>query len=100
MDRRKIFQWILVLGDPDRVNIPCLMYGTRLCQTDHRNEKDTSTEHIRYRSITCYNIECMYKCMHYKDICSSSSLNRYLSISLTHKRLTGICSAASIYIAV
>ena len=25
-------KWELVLGAPDRVNIPCLMHDTRLCQ--------------------------------------------------------------------
>ena len=26
--------WEVVLGDPDRVNIPCLMHDTRLCRLD------------------------------------------------------------------
>ena len=26
--------WEVVLGAPDRVNIPCLMHDTRLCQLD------------------------------------------------------------------
>ena len=32
----------VVLGAPDRVNIPCPMHDTRLCQLD---AKMTSTEH-------------------------------------------------------
>ena len=27
-------KWEVVLGAPDRVNIPCLMYDTRLCTID------------------------------------------------------------------
>ena len=36
MDRCKISKWEVVLGAPDRVNIPCLMHDTRarLCQLD------------------------------------------------------------------
>ena len=34
MDRFKIFKLEVVLGVPDRVNIPCLMHDTRLCQLD------------------------------------------------------------------
>ena len=29
-----IIQWEVVLGAPDRVNIPCLKHDTRLCQID------------------------------------------------------------------
>ena len=32
MDRCKIYKWEVVLGAPDRVNTPCLMHDTRLCQ--------------------------------------------------------------------
>ena len=32
MDRCKISKWAVVLGTPDRVNIPCLMHGICLCQ--------------------------------------------------------------------
>ena len=31
MDRSKISEWEVVLGAPDRVNIPCLMHDTSLC---------------------------------------------------------------------
>ena len=34
MDRFKLSKWEVVLGTPDRVNTPCLMYDTRLCQLD------------------------------------------------------------------
>ena len=34
MDRYKISKWEVVLGAPDIVNIPCLMYDTHLCQLD------------------------------------------------------------------
>ena len=34
MDRCKIPEWEVVLGAPERVNIHCLMHGTRLCQLD------------------------------------------------------------------
>ena len=34
MDRCKISKWEVVLGAPDRVNIPCTMHDTRLCQSD------------------------------------------------------------------
>ena len=32
MDRCKLSKWEVVLGAPDRVNIPCLVHDTRLCQ--------------------------------------------------------------------
>ena len=31
-DRCRISKWEVVLGAQDRVNIPCLMHDTRLCQ--------------------------------------------------------------------
>ena len=34
IDRCKISKWELVVGAPDRVNIPCLMHDTCLCQLD------------------------------------------------------------------
>ena len=34
MDRFKLAKWEVVLGAPDRVNIPCLMHDTRLSQID------------------------------------------------------------------
>ena len=34
MDRCKISEWEVVLGAPDRINIPCLMHDTRLCRVD------------------------------------------------------------------
>ena len=34
MDRFKISKWEVVLGAPDKVNIPCLMHDTRLCHKD------------------------------------------------------------------
>ena len=34
MDRLKLSKWEVVLGAPDRVNIPCLFHDTRLCQLD------------------------------------------------------------------
>ena len=34
MDRFESSKWEVVLGAPDRVNIPCLMHDTRLCQID------------------------------------------------------------------
>ena len=34
MDRCKVFKWEVVPGDPYRVNIPCVMHDTRLCQID------------------------------------------------------------------
>ena len=50
MDRCKISKWEVALGAPDRVNIPCLMHDTRLCQLDvkmrinqHGTKKDTNT---------------------------------------------------------
>ena len=33
-DRCKYPEWEVALRSPDRVNIPCLMYETCLCQTD------------------------------------------------------------------
>ena len=32
--RMLISKWEVALGAPDRENIPCLMYGTHLCQKD------------------------------------------------------------------
>ena len=32
--RPKVYIWEVVLDAPDRVNIPCLMHDTRLCQLD------------------------------------------------------------------
>ena len=32
----------MVLGAPDRVNIPCLMHDTRLCQFDVKKTRDVS----------------------------------------------------------
>ena len=34
MGRCKIFEWEVVLGASDRVNIPCLMHDTCFCQID------------------------------------------------------------------
>ena len=34
MDRFNSSKWEVVLGVQDRVNIPCLMHDTRLCQLD------------------------------------------------------------------
>ena len=34
MDKMLISKWEVVLGAPERVNIPCLMHDTRLCQYD------------------------------------------------------------------
>ena len=36
MGRCKIYEWEMVLGAPDRVNIPCLMHDTHLCQIDFK----------------------------------------------------------------
>ena len=33
-------KWEVVLGAPDRVNIPCLMHDTRLCQFDVKMTND------------------------------------------------------------
>ena len=35
-----ISKWEVVLGAPDRVNIPCLMHDTRLCQLDVKMTND------------------------------------------------------------
>ena len=32
----KLSKWEVVLGAPDRVNIPCLVHDNRLCQLDVR----------------------------------------------------------------
>ena len=42
MDRCKISKWEVVLGAPDRVNIPRLMHDTRLCQM---NDTMTNNKH-------------------------------------------------------
>ena len=34
MDRYKICEWEVVLGVPDRVDTPCIIHYTRLCQLD------------------------------------------------------------------
>ena len=34
MDKMKLSKWEVVQGAPDRVNIPCLMHDTHLCQID------------------------------------------------------------------
>ena len=34
MNKCKIFESELALGDPDRVSIPCLIHDTRLCKID------------------------------------------------------------------
>ena len=34
MVRCIIYKWGVVLGAPDRVNIPCLVHNTHLCQCD------------------------------------------------------------------
>ena len=39
MDIFKISKWEVVLGDPDRVNLPCLIHDTCLCQLDVKNDK-------------------------------------------------------------
>ena len=36
----KCSKYEVVLGAPDRVNIPCLMHNTRLCQTDVKMTND------------------------------------------------------------
>ena len=46
--------WEVVLGAPDRVNIPCLMHDTRLCQLDvkmtnnyHGTKKYSNTKPVK-----------------------------------------------------
>ena len=53
MDKCKISKWEVHLGAPDRVNIPCLILDTRLCQLDvtmtiyhHGTKKDINTKLI------------------------------------------------------
>ena len=40
MDRFKMSKWEVVPGAPDRVNIPCLMHDTCLCQLDVKMTND------------------------------------------------------------
>ena len=40
MDRLKVSKLEVALGAPDRVNIPCLMYDTRFCQSDVKMTND------------------------------------------------------------
>ena len=49
--RCKYLKWEVVLAAPDRVNIPCPMHDTRLCQIDvkmtnklHGTKKDINTK--------------------------------------------------------
>ena len=42
----KNLKWEVVLRPPDKVNIPCLMHDTRLCQIDVWNKTDVNTKHI------------------------------------------------------
>ena len=43
MDRCIISNWEVALGAPDRVNIPCLMHDTRLCQLDVKMTNNSHT---------------------------------------------------------
>ena len=40
MNKMLISKWEVVLGVRDRVNIPCLMHDTRLCQYDVKMTND------------------------------------------------------------
>ena len=40
MDRCKISKWEVLPCAPDKVNIPCLMHGTHLCQLDDKMTND------------------------------------------------------------
>ena len=54
MDKMKLSKWVMVLGAPGGINIPCLMQDTRLCpkMTDisHGTQK-------RFRYKTCHYVE-------------------------------------------
>ena len=41
----KNLKWEVVLRPPDKVNIPCLVHDTRLCQIDVWNKTDVNTKH-------------------------------------------------------
>ena len=55
MDRFKLSKWKVVLGAQDRVNIPCFMHDTRICQSDFK--MTTSTEPTRHKYKTCQDIK-------------------------------------------
>ena len=49
----------VVLGAPDRVNIPCLMYDTRLCQLDVKMTNNYhGTKIFKYK--TCQDVKNRY----------------------------------------
>ena len=57
MDRCKISKWEVVLGAPDRVNIPCLIHDIRLCQIDVKmtnNQHGTKIKRCKYK--TCHDV--------------------------------------------
>ena len=46
----------MVLGAPDRVNIPCPMHDTRLCQTDVKIYKSMEPKRCKYKTINTSNL--------------------------------------------
>ena len=71
----------MVLGDPDRVTIPCLRHDTRICQL---YDQMTSTEHIRYK----YKIK--EKLLSHDDV----SLNLLQYVSDFRTKLSNACEMA------
>ena len=57
MDRCKISEWKVVLGAPDRVNIPCLVHDTCLCQLDDKMTNISTEPKIFFKYKTCYGVK-------------------------------------------
>ena len=44
-------------GAPDRVNIPCIMHDTRLCQIDYKMKNNLHGTKMIYRYTTYYDVK-------------------------------------------
>ena len=53
-------KWGVVLGAPDRVNIPCLMHDTRLCQFDVKSKGSTFTFSVFVFLLKAKNFNVMF----------------------------------------
>ena len=59
MDRCKISQWEVVLGAPDRVNIPCLIHDTRLCQYEVKMTHNSPLNNVNTKPVMTVNNACL-----------------------------------------
>ena len=54
MENMLLSRWEVVLGAVDRVNIPCRINDTHLCQADIKMTKSQQVLTKRYKHKTCY----------------------------------------------